>query len=214
MVLHFRTIFCSRVATKNLTWHTKEKKMQIEKMQCHRILSLWSLVDFLWQEFAVEVKNLRLGITANGINPLSLQSNRYSCWHVITIVYNIPHWMCMKQKFMMLMLLISRSKYLVQRSLYTWSHQLMTWRSYEIKVSKPWYVPLREVHFKSSVAMNYKWFLAFNNFYGHTVKIYYACPIYSELFGCRLFHYPNHLYTRQKTNLSMDFKSLECFWYH
>ncbi|CAL8992413.1 unnamed protein product [Prunus brigantina] len=36
--------------------------------------------------------------------------SRYSCWPVILVTYNLPPWMCMKRKFMMLTLLISGPK--------------------------------------------------------------------------------------------------------
>ncbi|RVW75683.1 hypothetical protein CK203_055220 [Vitis vinifera] len=51
--------------------------------------------------------NLRLAISADGINPHSSMTSRHSCWPVLTITYNLPPWLCMKRKFMMLSLLIS-----------------------------------------------------------------------------------------------------------
>ncbi|KAL6347440.1 hypothetical protein AAG906_025155 [Vitis piasezkii] len=43
-----------------------------------------------------EPRNLRLAISTDGINP-----------HIVMITYNLPPWLCMKRKFMMLSLLIS-----------------------------------------------------------------------------------------------------------
>ncbi|KAL6210830.1 hypothetical protein ACLB2K_016062 [Fragaria x ananassa] len=37
-------------------------------------------------------------------------SSKYSCWPVILITYNLPPWLCMKRKYMMLTLLISGPK--------------------------------------------------------------------------------------------------------
>ncbi|KAL6327729.1 hypothetical protein AAG906_024698 [Vitis piasezkii] len=43
---------------------------------------------------------------SDDINPHSSLS-RYSCWPIVMITYNLPPWLCMKRKFMMLSLLIS-----------------------------------------------------------------------------------------------------------
>ncbi|XP_024171963.1 uncharacterized protein LOC112177965 [Rosa chinensis] len=70
----------------------------------------WKLVDYKWPKFASESRNLRLALSADGINPHSSMSNRYSCWPIILVTYNLPPWLCMKRKFMMLSLLISGPK--------------------------------------------------------------------------------------------------------
>ncbi|CAL9018536.1 unnamed protein product [Prunus brigantina] len=70
----------------------------------------WKLVDDKWPEFGKEPRNLRLALSSNGFNPHSSLSSRYSCWSVILVTYNLPSWLCMKWKFMMLTLLISGPK--------------------------------------------------------------------------------------------------------
>ena len=67
----------------------------------------WNLVDHRWPEFSSEPRNLRLAILAKGINPHSSLSRKHSCWPILMIIYNLPPWLCMKIKFMMLSLLIS-----------------------------------------------------------------------------------------------------------
>lgn len=66
----------------------------------------WKNVDWKWPEFENEPRNLRLALSANGINPRSSLSSRYSCWLVIIIIYNLPEDLFMKRKFMFLTLLI------------------------------------------------------------------------------------------------------------
>ncbi|XP_017227964.2 uncharacterized protein LOC108203507 [Daucus carota subsp. sativus] len=52
--------------------------------------------------------NLRLALAADGINPLNNGlTDRYSCWRVVLITYNLPPWLCMKRKFVMLTVLVS-----------------------------------------------------------------------------------------------------------
>ncbi|CAL9011914.1 unnamed protein product, partial [Prunus brigantina] len=70
----------------------------------------WKLLDDKWPEFGNELRNLRLALSSDGFNPHSSLSSRYSCWPVILVTYNLPPWLCMKRKFMMLTLLISGPK--------------------------------------------------------------------------------------------------------
>ena len=61
----------------------------------------------MWLDFAYELRNLRLTLSTDGINAHKSMSSRHSCWPVIQIIYNLPPWLCMKNKFMTLSLLIS-----------------------------------------------------------------------------------------------------------
>ena len=64
----------------------------------------------MWPEFGSEPRNLRLAISTDGVNPFSNFSTQYSCWPVILVTYNLPPWLVIKRKFMMLTLLISGPK--------------------------------------------------------------------------------------------------------
>ena len=77
------------------------------KMRHPSYSSSWNLVDHRWPEFSLEPRNLRLAISAEGINPHSSLSRKHSCWPILMIIYNLPPWLCIKIKFMMLSLLIS-----------------------------------------------------------------------------------------------------------
>lgn len=93
----------------NLTWHANDKAND-GHMRHPADSPSWKLVDHKWPEFGKEPRNLRLSLSANGFNPYRSQSSRYSCWPVILVTYNLPPWLCMKRKFMMLTLLISGPK--------------------------------------------------------------------------------------------------------
>ena len=70
----------------------------------------WKLVDHNWPDFGCELRNLHLSLSVDGVNPFSNFSTQYSCWPIILVNYNLPPWLCMKRKFMMLTLLISGPK--------------------------------------------------------------------------------------------------------
>ncbi|CAL8174093.1 unnamed protein product [Prunus armeniaca] len=105
----FKKMFQSHEIAKSLTWHAARKS--IDGQMSHPTDSpSWKLLDDKWSEFSNEPRNLILALSSDGFNPHSSLSSKYSCWPVILVTYNLPPWLCMKRKFMMLTLLISGPK--------------------------------------------------------------------------------------------------------
>ncbi|XP_028064788.1 uncharacterized protein LOC114267901 [Camellia sinensis] len=176
----FQRMFQSAKIAKDLTWHAHERDS--DTTMCHPADSpSWKLVDHKWPDFVAEPRNLRLAISVDGINPHSSLSSKYSCWPVMMITYNLPLWLCMKRKFMMLSLLISGPQqpgndidvYLAPLI----DDLKMLW---EIGVEA--YDAYKEEHFrlKAILLWTINDFPALGNLSDCTVKGYYACPICSE----------------------------------
>ncbi|XP_052297002.1 uncharacterized protein LOC127902216 [Citrus sinensis] len=105
----FKRMFQSVETSKNLTWYATQR--ETDGLLRHPVdTPAWKLIDHLWLDFGAEPRNLRLALSVDGINPYNSLSSRYSCWPVIVVTYNLPPWLCMKRKFMMLTLLISGPK--------------------------------------------------------------------------------------------------------
>ena len=100
-----KRMFQSSKIAKDLIWHAQAEEFD-GKMRHPSDSPSWKVIDHRWPDFAVDSRNLRLAILIYGINPHSSLSKRHSCWPVIMITYNLPPWLCMKRKFMMLSLLI------------------------------------------------------------------------------------------------------------
>ncbi|CAN6556468.1 unnamed protein product [Malus baccata var. baccata] len=66
----------------------------------------WKHLDNLYPDFALEIRNVRLGLASDGFNPFGKMRNDHSTWPVVLSVYNLPPWMCMKQPNLLLSLLI------------------------------------------------------------------------------------------------------------
>ena len=47
-----------------------------------------------------------MGLASDGFNLFGLQSSGLSTWHVVLMSHNLPPWLCMKQPFIILSLLI------------------------------------------------------------------------------------------------------------
>ncbi|XP_062013912.1 uncharacterized protein LOC133730309 [Rosa rugosa] len=105
----FKRMFQSTETSKALTWHATERNK--DGLIRHPVDSAaWKLVDEKWADFGNEPRNLRLALSSDGFNPFSSLSSKYSCWPVILVTYNLPPWLVMKRKHMMLTLLISGPK--------------------------------------------------------------------------------------------------------
>ena len=62
------------------------------------------------KEFADDARNVWFGLSADGINPFGEQSSNHSTWPVTLCLYNLPPWLCMKRKFIMMLVLIQGPK--------------------------------------------------------------------------------------------------------
>ncbi|GJW13218.1 putative transposon, En/Spm-like protein [Tanacetum coccineum] len=67
----------------------------------------WRTIDEKFPKIAKDPRNLRLGISADGVD-VNTGNRHHSVWPVLTVIYNLPPWLCMKRKFIMLSVLISR----------------------------------------------------------------------------------------------------------
>ena len=66
----------------------------------------WKEMDEYHPDFAYELRNVQLGLTANGFNPFENMSLSYSMWPVVMTAYNLLLWLCTKDSYKMLTLLI------------------------------------------------------------------------------------------------------------
>ncbi|KAL6329406.1 hypothetical protein AAG906_017723 [Vitis piasezkii] len=183
----FKRMFHSSKIAKDLIWHAQGGEFD---GKC--------VIDHRWPDFSVEPRNLRLAISADGINPHSSLSSRYSCWPVVMITYNLPPWLCMKRKFMMLSLLISGPQQpgndidiylapLIEDLKTLWETGVEAYDAYQREV-----FTLRVV-----LLWTINDFPAYGNLSGCTVKGYFACPICgSETYSHRYLHVRHNLDVR------------------
>ena len=105
LIPRLQRLFMSSNTASYMTWHAQGRANN--DLMRHPADSLsWKTFDSLHPTFASEHRNVRLGLSSDGFNPFSSMSIAYSTWPVVLIPYNLPPWMCMKQQFFMLSLLI------------------------------------------------------------------------------------------------------------
>nr|GEW01542.1 hypothetical protein [Tanacetum cinerariifolium] len=66
----------------------------------------WRTIDEKFPKIAEDPRNLWLGISTVGVD-INTGNRHHSVWPVLTVIYNLPSWLCMKRKFIMLSVLLS-----------------------------------------------------------------------------------------------------------
>ncbi|KAK9073333.1 hypothetical protein SSX86_007657 [Deinandra increscens subsp. villosa] len=217
----FRRMFSSPEIAHDLTWHAQGRSND-GKLTHPSDSPSWKLVDNTWKEFGRESRNLRLALSADGINPHKSLSSKHSCWPVTLVTYNLPSYLCMTRKFMMLTLLISGPKQpgnnidvylapLIADLKLLWETGVRTFDAY-----KKEYFNLRAI-----LLWTINDFPAYGNLSGCVTKGYNACPICSEntcsqwlpksrkvcFLGHRKFLSPKHPFRKRKKDFNNEQES-------
>ncbi|XP_074362909.1 uncharacterized protein LOC141703230 [Apium graveolens] len=106
LIPRLRNLFNTPHIAKDMTWHDTERQKD-GKMRHPADSITWKDVDQKWPDFASETRNLRLALSSDGFNPFHGNRTDYSSWPVLLSIYNLPPWLCMKRRYIMLCLLIS-----------------------------------------------------------------------------------------------------------
>ena len=128
------------------------------------------------EEFVGDARNVWFGLSEDGINPFGEQSSNHNTWPVTLCLYNLRPWLCMKQKFIILSVLIQGPKQpdnkidmylrpLVEELLQLWNGGVCAWdehkqEEFDLKVLL--FVTINDWH-------------ALSNLLGQTNKGYRGC---------------------------------------
>ncbi|XP_024196087.1 uncharacterized protein LOC112199281 [Rosa chinensis] len=98
-------LFISKKTAVDMKWH-KDKRPDDEYMRHPADSQVWKDFDLKHESFAMDSRNVRLGLSTDGFNPFGNLSTSYSMWPVFLVPYNLPPWKCMKDPYFMMSLLI------------------------------------------------------------------------------------------------------------
>jgi hypothetical protein len=93
-------------------------------------------------DFGDDARNVRLGMSTDGLNPFGSQSSTHNTWPVFVWSYNLPPWLCTKQRYVHMSILIQGPKQLgIDMHLYLellkgelatlWETPVRTWDAYK-----------------------------------------------------------------------------------
>ena len=207
-----RRLYMSRKTATEMRWHS-EKRVD-DGIARHPADSVeWKEFDKKYPEFAQETRNVRLGLATDGFNPFGNMSTSYSMWHVILMPYNLPPWMCMKEPFLMMSLLIPGPnspgndidvylRPLVDELKELWDHGVST---YDASTKQTF-----QMH--EAVMWTINDFPAYGNLSGWSTKGYNACPSCNDsLLGVKLKDKIGYIGHRKYLELNHQWRRSKAF---
>ncbi|XP_062085595.1 uncharacterized protein LOC133791693 [Humulus lupulus] len=173
-------LFISRHTSEEMRWH-KEKRLNTEGVLRHPADGeAWKDFDKQYPEFAIDPRNVRLGLATDGFNPFGNMSTSYSIWPVVLVPYNMPPWKCMKENNFIMALLIPGPKSpgkdidvylrpLIDELKELWEKGVKT---YDLSSKK-------EFMMRAAILWTINDFPAYGTISGWSTKGYKACPVYN-----------------------------------
>jgi hypothetical protein len=104
-----KRLFGNKKEAKLMRWH-EEGRTDDGVLRHPADACQWRAIDNEFPEFGQDARNVRFGMSTDGINPFGNMSSRHSTWPVVLWMYNLPPWLCMKRKYIHLSMLIQGPK--------------------------------------------------------------------------------------------------------
>ena len=190
-----------------MRWH-KEELVDDGKMRHPMNSKAWKHVDATYERFAEDPRNVRLGLASDGFNPFGMLNVSYSCWPVILIPYNLPPWLCLKQSYWMLSMMIPGARSpgvsidvylqpLIDELKVLWEEGVKAWDAKERK----------DFDLHAILLWTINDFPAYAMLSGWSTKGKFACPYcHTETDYLWLKHGKKHCYMGHRRFLPMDHK--------
>jgi hypothetical protein len=99
-------LYLSQKTAKHMRWHKEGIRNNIGCMSHPFDGTAWKALDHYDPSFARDPRNVRVGLATDGFTPFNSNAAPYSCWPVITIPYNLPPSLCMKDEYVFFTLII------------------------------------------------------------------------------------------------------------
>ncbi|XP_078161083.1 uncharacterized protein LOC144556569 [Carex rostrata] len=212
IIPRFKRLFANPKDAKLLRWHEDERKRD-GKLRHPADSPQWRNIDRDFTEFGGESRNLRLGLSTDGMSPFGSMSSRHSTWPILICIYNLPPWLCMKRRYIMMSLLIQGPRQpgndidvylapLIEDLQKLWRDGVRVWDAYGKE----------QFELRAMVFCTINDFPAYGNLSGYSTKGAKACPICEDdtqvlrlknckknvFMGHRRFLPINHPYRKKK----------------
>lgn len=98
LIPRLQRYFADYKEAKLMRWHADRKNVVLkDPKRCEKAVlthpsdaSQWRALDGVDASFAADPRNLKLGVSTDGVNPYSNQSSTHSTWPVFVWIYNLP----------------------------------------------------------------------------------------------------------------------------
>ena len=109
LIPRLKRLYMSSKTAPLMRWHVEGRK-EDGRLRHPSDAYAWKHFDNRYTKFASDPQSVRLYLSSDGFNPYGNMRTQYSIWPVILMTYNLPPWLCMKQPYLFLSLLIVRPK--------------------------------------------------------------------------------------------------------
>ncbi|XP_052627027.1 uncharacterized protein LOC122197509 [Lactuca sativa] len=102
-------LYLTKKTAKQMTWHYEHQTEPV--LMVHPSDGeAWKHFDSMHQEFSSEPRNVPLRLCTDGFSPNNSNTTPYSCWPVFLSIYNLPPWVCLKEPYVQLSIVIPGKK--------------------------------------------------------------------------------------------------------
>ena len=184
LIKRLRRMFRCPELAKHMRWHRNNHSTD-GKMRSVVDSEQWRFIEEHFPAFSGQVRNLRMGLALDGVNPHSLQSSKHFVWPVMIVLYNLPPYLVTKRFFISLTMIIpgpsSPSEETIDVFLQPLVHELKKlWVGIRaVDMSEP-PGPDRKFRMRGLLMWTIHDFPAYTLISGQTGKGYAGCPICGE----------------------------------
>nr|GEV41877.1 hypothetical protein [Tanacetum cinerariifolium] len=97
IIPRLQRLFKFESISKDLRWHAT-RRITDGVLHHPADSQAWRTIDEKFPKIAKDLRNLRLGISTDGVD-VNSGTRHHSVWPVLSVIYNLPSWLCMKRKF-------------------------------------------------------------------------------------------------------------------
>ncbi|XP_010436745.1 PREDICTED: uncharacterized protein LOC104720554 [Camelina sativa] len=105
-----KRLYQSETTSSHMRWHAEHVSPEGE-MHHPSDGKAWKHFQKVYPQFAYESRNVYLGLSTDGFNPIGMNGQAHSVWPVILTPYNLPPGMCMKMEYFFLAILVPGPKH-------------------------------------------------------------------------------------------------------
>nr|CAE76027.1 B1292H11.13 [Oryza sativa Japonica Group] len=109
IIPRLRHLFRNKGNARMMRWHA-EGRQQDGMLRHPADGSQWRNIDKKFKDFGKDARNIRFGLSTDGMNPFGEMSSGRNTWPVTMCIYNLPPWLCMKRKYIMMPIIIQGPK--------------------------------------------------------------------------------------------------------
>ena len=109
LIKRLQRLFRCPKLSKHMKWHSTNHSDD-GKMRSVVDSEQWRFIEDKYPSFYRDVRNVRMGLSLDGVNPHSLQSSKHSIWPIMIVLYNLPPYLVTKRFFISLTMIIPGPK--------------------------------------------------------------------------------------------------------